>query len=701
MTANENTTIIIDEYPQKQSTASNYNLLAWIGLGTIILVGIYLRLYKLGAYSIGNTYYAATVQSMLTSWKNFFFAAFEPGGSITVDKPPLGFWVQAVSAYFLGVNGFSLALPQALAGVLSIPLLYTLVKRYFGVLAGLVAALVLAVTPVSVATERNNTIDGLLVFVLLLATWAFIKATESGKLRYLLLGAILVGLGFNIKMLQAFMPLPAFYGIYLLAANQTWLKRILHLSFATVVLVIVSLSWAVVVDLVPAENRPYIGSSTNNTVMELIIGHNGLSRLGLNQSGPVKNASVVIDDSQYSPAQDGMKAFAPLPPGYRPPFLPHLGFSPPQINQQPGGNFPTLPNNQPGRDVPQNGGGGQGRYGEVGEAGILRMFTEPLVTETSWLLPLGLLGGLIALFACKWSWPISEKVIGIFLWAGWLLPSLAYFSFTTGLFHRYYLIMVGPPLAALVGIYFWAILKFMDKNRFLGWCITFILTGITIAFEIFTLRNYPDYISTITTISIVLWFFGIGFLSIAGSHKRFHQAAITITLMGLLVAPFTWSLLTAWNANPNVALPTAGVDSANNYPPNAPDMIMDSKTEKILEFLLENTDPDSYLVATLNAREAAPFILATDRPVLTFGGFKGSDDVISAEEFAAMVENSDIQYVLGIPTQKREITQWMVNHCSLVNPNTGNSNPIFTPGNGNKLKIPQGEQRGLYNCGSS
>jgi 4-amino-4-deoxy-L-arabinose transferase-like glycosyltransferase len=97
-----------------------------VGLGLIVLVGAFLRLYELGAYSIGNTYYAATVQSMLTSWHDFFFASFEPGGSVTVDKPPMGFWIQAVSAYFLGVNGFALALPQALAGVLSIPLLYSM-----------------------------------------------------------------------------------------------------------------------------------------------------------------------------------------------------------------------------------------------------------------------------------------------------------------------------------------------------------------------------------------------------------------------------------------------------------------------------------------------------------------------------------------------------------------------------------------------
>ncbi|MCJ7585471.1 MAG: glycosyltransferase family 39 protein, partial [Anaerolineales bacterium] len=201
--------------PQAENNAQSRQgkIIAALALSLIILLGAFLRFYQLGAYSIGNIYYAATVKSMLTSWHNFFFAAFEPGGSVSVDKPPLGFWTQALSAYFLGVNGFTLALPNALAGVLSIPLLYSLVKKQFRVWAALIAVLALAVMPVVVSTERNNTIDGLLVFVLLLAVWAVWLSVASGKFRYLLLGAFSVGLGFNIKMLQAYMILPAIYAL--------------------------------------------------------------------------------------------------------------------------------------------------------------------------------------------------------------------------------------------------------------------------------------------------------------------------------------------------------------------------------------------------------------------------------------------------------------------------------------------------------
>ena len=287
-------------------------LLTAIALTLIVALGAFLRLYQLGAYSIGNTYYAATVKSTLTSPANFFFGSFEPGGSVTVDKLPVGFWIQTLSASILGVNGFALALPNALAGIGSILLVYYLGKEQFNRGAALVSALTLAVIPVTVSTERNNTIDGLLVFVLLLATWAVWKSVQSGKFRYLLLDAFIVGVGFTIKMLQAYMIIPALYALYFFGAKQGWFTRIWHLGVATLLLLIVSLSWAVTVDLIPAENRPFIGSSEDNTVLELIIGHNGLSRLGLNDNK--KKDGGDGGSRPLAPVDDGQHAQAsPLP----------------------------------------------------------------------------------------------------------------------------------------------------------------------------------------------------------------------------------------------------------------------------------------------------------------------------------------------------------------------------------------------------
>lgn len=250
-----------------------------LALVLIVLLAATLRFANLATVGNANPYYTAAVTAMLRSWSNFFFVAAEPGGSVSLDKPPLGFWIRTLSASLFGVNGFAVVLPQLLAGIASILLLFHLVRRSFGDLAGLLAALLLAVTPVAIAVERNNTPDALLILILLLAAWAFLKATETGRLRTLLLGALLVGVGFNIKMLQAFLPLPAFYALYLFGAQQPWRCKLRNLTLATLLLIPVSLSWALIVDLTPADQRPYMGGSSTNSALELIVGYNGLQRL--------------------------------------------------------------------------------------------------------------------------------------------------------------------------------------------------------------------------------------------------------------------------------------------------------------------------------------------------------------------------------------------------------------------------------------
>src|SRR5690242_14464168 len=180
-----------------------------LGLAAVLLLSAALNLYHLDRIGYGNQYYAAAVLSMLQSWHNFFFVSFDPGGFVSVDKPPLGFWIQAASAKLLGFSGLSLLLPEALAGVASVLVLFAIVRRVFGPVAGLLAAFALAVMPVSVVTNRNNTIDSLLVLAVLLAAWAVTRAVECGNWRWLLLGGALVGLGFNIKMLEAYLIVPA------------------------------------------------------------------------------------------------------------------------------------------------------------------------------------------------------------------------------------------------------------------------------------------------------------------------------------------------------------------------------------------------------------------------------------------------------------------------------------------------------------
>src|SRR4051812_5256105 len=205
----------------EKGTLANKVCAHWFALAAVLVLSAFLNLYHLTDEGYGIPYYAAAVKNMLTSWHNFFFVSFD-AGFVSVDKPPLGLWIQAASAKLFGFHGLSLLLPQAIAGVLCVAVLYHLVRRSFGPVAGLLAALVLAVTPISVATSRSNTMDMLLVLTVLLAAWTFVHATESGRLRWLLLGAVMMGLGFNIKMLEAFLVLPAFYLLYLVAAPATW-----------------------------------------------------------------------------------------------------------------------------------------------------------------------------------------------------------------------------------------------------------------------------------------------------------------------------------------------------------------------------------------------------------------------------------------------------------------------------------------------
>src|SRR5215212_6381130 len=262
-------------------------------LSAVLALSAFLNLSRLRSEGYANLYYAATVKNMLTSWHNFFFASYD-AGFVSVDKPPLGFWIQATSAYLFGFHGWSLLLPQALAGILSVFLLYHLVGRSFGPVAGLLAAFALALTPISVATNRHNNLESLLVLAVVLAAWAFILAVETGRLRWLVVGGLVMGLlGFNIKMLEAFLVLPAFYLLYLVAAPLGWRRRMIHLGLATVVIVAASLPWVVAVDLTPPEQRPYVGSSSFNTVTDLIVGWNGVERLagsdkGVGDPGPFR-----------------------------------------------------------------------------------------------------------------------------------------------------------------------------------------------------------------------------------------------------------------------------------------------------------------------------------------------------------------------------------------------------------------------------
>jgi 4-amino-4-deoxy-L-arabinose transferase-like glycosyltransferase len=252
---------------------TNRQRIEWAAFAAVLVLAAVLRLVRLGDNGFGTPYYAAGVRSMLQGAWLFFYNAFDPAGFISLDKPPVAFWIQTVFAKLLGYSGWSIHLPQALAGIASVALLYRLV-RPLGAPAAIVAALLLAIMPIGVAVDRSNNTDAWLVFFLLLAATVALR----GRGLSLVVAMALLGIAFNTKMLAALVCGPALLVAWLLAGSLGWGRRLLWMMAAGVTLAVVSLSWAVAFDLTPKASRPYVGSSNDNSMLELIVKHNGLER---------------------------------------------------------------------------------------------------------------------------------------------------------------------------------------------------------------------------------------------------------------------------------------------------------------------------------------------------------------------------------------------------------------------------------------
>ncbi|HZU56944.1 MAG TPA: glycosyltransferase family 39 protein [Actinocrinis sp.] len=244
-----------------------------------------LYLWNLTANGYANEFYAAAVQSGTKSWSAMFFGSIDTGNFITVDKPPFALWVMEVSTRIFGFSSFAMLAPIALCGVAAVGVLYSAVRRAFGHAAASVAALVMALTPITVAINRDNNPDPVLVLLMTLGAWFTLEALRTKRLRPLLWAAVMVGCAFNTKMLQAYIALPALVLVYLFAAEGGFWKRIRHLTIFTGVLAVASFWWMLIVDAIPASSRPYIGGSSTNSVWDLVIGYNGLGRITGNELG--------------------------------------------------------------------------------------------------------------------------------------------------------------------------------------------------------------------------------------------------------------------------------------------------------------------------------------------------------------------------------------------------------------------------------
>jgi 4-amino-4-deoxy-L-arabinose transferase-like glycosyltransferase len=255
-----------------------------------------LYLWNLGASGWANAFYSAAAQAGSQDWTAWFFGSSDAANAITVDKPPAALWMTGLSVRLFGLNSWSILVPQALMGVATVWIVYLAVRRAaapatgdgrLAHLGGLLAGAVMALTPVAVLMFRFNNPDALLVLLMTAAAYAVLRAIQDATFRWLLLAGVLLGFGFLTKQLQVLLVVPGLAAAYLLAAPAGLGKRVLHLTGAGAAMVVAAGWWLAAVELIPAENRPYIGGSQTNSILELTLGYNGLGRLSGDETGSV------------------------------------------------------------------------------------------------------------------------------------------------------------------------------------------------------------------------------------------------------------------------------------------------------------------------------------------------------------------------------------------------------------------------------
>ncbi|MBW4782017.1 glycosyltransferase family 39 protein [Rhodococcus fascians] len=275
--------------PTEPATSRRWELLGLIAL--LIGTGV-AYIWGLGASGWANSFYSAAIQAGSVSWKAFFFGSSDAANSITVDKPPMSLWLMSLSVRVFGLNTWAMLVPQALLGVASVALLRAVVVRRFGAAAGLLAGLVLALTPVAALMFRFNNPDALLVLLMIAAVWAMLRGVESGKIKWLLITGMFVGFGFLTKQLQVMLVVPPLALTYLIAGPPKLGTRVLQLFAALGAMIVSAGWWLLIVEFWPASSRPWVGGSQNNSILELTLGYNGLGRLSGNETGSVTPGGV-------------------------------------------------------------------------------------------------------------------------------------------------------------------------------------------------------------------------------------------------------------------------------------------------------------------------------------------------------------------------------------------------------------------------
>ncbi len=600
---------------------------AWIRPALLALLALtaVAYLWALGQSGWANSFYSAAVQAATKSWKAFFYGSLDASNFITVDKPPASLWVMDLSARLFGLSAWSILVPQALEGVACVYVLYKTIRRWFLPGAALLAGLTLALTPVAAVMFRFNNPDALLVLVLTLSAYALTRALEAGKNSWLIAASALIGLGFLTKMLAAFIIIPGFVLVYLLFAPVSWRRRIGQIFMSAATVIVCSGWWVAIVQLTPAANRPYIDNSTNNSILNLIFGYNGLGRLTGNEFG----------------GSGG------------------VGFGAGGANA---GHF----------------GGGGSAFG--GGIGIARVFGSSLGGQISWLIPAALVLAVFAAWFVHRHWREDRTLAALVLWTATLVVTGLVFSLSQGIVHSYYTVAMAPSVGALIGIGIDVLWRRRDDRVARAGLILAILAAAGWSFVL--LNRSPQWYPWLRTTILVAGGVAAGGMALGSRLNRqlFWGAAVTAMAAGLAgPAAYTLDAVTTPQAGaspaagPNISaglrqqflggerLPQLSGRFADfrsqpggvppgagaGFPSNFHGGFEGGANQKVVKLIEKSAAHYTWVAATVGATASSPYQLATGDPVMAIGGFMGSDSAPTLAKFKQYVHQGKIHYFIG------------------------------------------------------
>ncbi len=597
------------------------------GLALVLVISGVLNLHRLSQNGYANIFYSAGVKSMLHSLHNFVFVSFDPGGLVTVDKPPLALWVQAVSAKIFGFSPMSLLVPEALAGILAVGALYLILARRAGTLGALAGALTMAVFPSFVAVSRDNGVDPLLILLMVLACGAGLRASEGGRLRWLLGCAVLVGLAFNTKTLAALLVVPGIALAYLVCATPSMPRRIGMLALAGVVMLAVSFSWIAFVELTPASHRPYVGSSTNNTELGLTFEYNGFGRVEGQVGGPGN-----------IPFGTGARARNTV-----------------TVHPKPVPRRPThTKTGEGGRVILPN-----GRYAEPiafgGSPGPIRLFGVGLGDQAGWMLAFALVGTLGAALALVLEPASSAEGDGgvprprrrdpmlacTIVFGCWLLVEYVILSTSKGIVHPYYVSALAPGVGAMTGLGILAFARLASgRHRVLGVGLAVLAVAATVGVEV-VLMHRMGY--RLWFVPILIVGAGVG-LCLLLVKRNLAGPALALTLCVLLVMPAAYSAST-WLAPVEGTFAAAGPKQApgvGGVGINGNSLAVD---RALMRYVESHRPGSRWALLTVASDTVAPMILlGLDGGAI--GGYSGSDPSLDGASLAHLVHIGQARYVL-------------------------------------------------------